>query len=125
MRPYSERMASTEPTFLFMFGFESPGEHVRNERNGWDDESSWAVWIAAASSDAALTWGRQIAEDFVRQLFVRAGVAPRSWMTDDFAHWISAEESELQRARLEDSIPTVADGQMPDLSSALDYWSGR
>jgi len=56
IRPYKKRMASAETTFLFMFGFESPGERVRNERNGWDDESTWAVWISAANSDAALTW---------------------------------------------------------------------
>jgi hypothetical protein len=123
MRPYSERMASAEPTFLFMFGFESPAEHIRNEANGWDDESSWAVWISAVSSDAALNWGRQIAEEFVRQLYVRAGVAPRSWIADDFAHWISTDESEIQRAKLADSIPTVRDGQIPDLTWALGYWS--
>ena len=116
-------MTGSAPTFLFTFGFESPAEHVWNERNGTDEESSWAVWISAASSDVALTWGRQMAEEFVRQLFERAGVAPRSWMTDGFAHWISEDESELERARLEASIPTVADGQMPDLSWALDHWS--
>src|SRR5215813_6864278 len=107
MRSYSERMASAGTGFLFMFGFETPGEHARNEANGWDDESSWAVWISANSSDAALAWGRQIAEEFVRQLFEQAGVPPRSWMADGFAHWISDDASELERARAEASIPTV------------------
>ena len=69
-----------------MFGFESPTEHLWNERHGTDDESSWAVWIFAVSADAALAWGQQIAEEFVRQLFEQAGVAPRSWTTDGFAH---------------------------------------
>src|SRR5262245_51172950 len=118
-------MASAEPPFLFVFGFETPGEHARNNANGWDDESSWAVWISAASPDAALAWGRQIAEEFMRQLSLQSGVAPRSWITDDFAHSISADDSEMLKARTDDTIPTVADGQMPDLSWALDYWGGR
>lgn len=116
-------MPNPESAFLFMFGFESPTEHLWNERNGTDDESSWAVWISAASSDAALAWGQQIAEEFVRQLFEQAGVAPRSWTTDGFAHWISDDKSQLDAARLERSIPTVAIGEMPDLSWALNHWS--
>ena len=120
---YSDLMASAVTTFLFMFGFESPTEHIWNERHGTDDEFSWAIWISAESSDAALAWGRQIAEEFVRQLFERAGVAPRSWRADVFAHWISDDVSVLERAHAEASIPTVAAGQMPDFSWALTHWT--
>jgi hypothetical protein len=42
---------------------------------------------------------------------------------DGFAHWISDDPSEFERARGEASIPIVVVGQMPDFSWALNYWS--
>jgi len=115
-------MASAEQPFLFMFGFESPSEHFSNENNGTDFESSWALWISADNADAALAWGRCVAEEFVCRLFEQAGDGSRSWTEDGFAHWISEDTSEQERARGEASIQTVADGQMPDLSWALKHW---
>ena len=114
-------MSAGQP-FLFMFGFESPSEHFSNENNRTDFESSWAVWISAKNSEAALTWGRRVAEEFVRRLFEQSGDGPRSWTEGAFAHWISEDPSEQESARNEASIPTVADGQMPDFTWALNHW---
>lgn len=116
-------MANAAQPFLFMFGFESPAEHVSNERDGTDFESSWAVWISADDGDAALAWGREIAERFVGLLYERAGMPARSWINDGFAHWVSDDARELESARSQASIPSVPIGQMPDFSWALEHWT--
>ena len=108
---------------MFIFGFESPTEYLSNERDGTDFESSWAVWIGAKNADIALEWGRQIAEEFVDRLFEQAGFPKRSWTDHGFAHWVSTEPAELERARSEASIQKVAAGKMPDFSWALAHWS--
>lgn len=115
-------MIVAAPAFLFLFGFESPVDHVTNISNGTDFESSWGVWIAAENADAALAWGRQVAEEFVRRLFEQSGSTNRSWTQDGFAHWISDEPSKLERASRDATIPIVPDGQLPDFSWALNHW---
>src|SRR4051812_43636174 len=67
--------------FVFRFGYESPQQAAANAAHGWDDESSQYVLIDAPDEAAALRWGREIAERFVREL----GVG--SWKVRNFAHW--------------------------------------
>ncbi|MEK6703835.1 MAG: hypothetical protein AABZ53_16370 [Planctomycetota bacterium] len=109
--------------FLFTFGFESPSEHASNKRSGSDFESSWAFWIEAASDTAALRWGCQVAEEFARRLFERAGKAGYSWAKGQFAHGLTDKPADLADARACTDIPAVLDGQMPDFLWALEYWS--
>ena len=56
-------------TFLYTFGFESPGQMRQNERYDSDDEDSNALLIDAEDEAAALVWGREIAERFVKLMF--------------------------------------------------------
>lgn len=56
------------PALVFRFGYESPVERSDNEWDGTDFESSqWGV-IDASDEAAALAWGCDVAEQFVRQM---------------------------------------------------------
>jgi hypothetical protein len=71
--------ADRMPIFLFRFGFETPVPYRNNEAHGWDDEDSHAVFIECADPDAALKWGREIAEAFVQRLWAADGRPGPSW----------------------------------------------
>lgn len=105
--------------YLFQFGFETPTEFKANSSGGWDDESSEAVWINAHSAEAALAWGRSVAEHFVGRLFEIAQVEGYSWLAGDFAHWIADDESVLAWARTSPQIPQADLGEMPDLDALV------
>jgi hypothetical protein len=105
--------------FLFSFGFETPAERRSNDSAGTDFESSWSVWIDAESSGAAMEWGRQVAEAFVRELYERAGIETHSWTAGAFAHWI---ESDAPR---DESSPSVVIGEMPDFAPILRRFADR
>ena len=65
---------------LFLFGYESPTERQSNAEHGTDFESSTGVWIASASEQEAVDWGRAIAERFVTWLCEHEGKPPYSWI---------------------------------------------
>jgi hypothetical protein len=103
--------------FLFRFGYCTPAQWTANEADGWDDEDAMALWILAESEQAALDWGRELAERFTRQLFERStweGEIP-SWKASRFAHWIEKSEDEL-RAMESFKLRTVRVGDVPDFS---------
>lgn len=54
-------------SFVFQFGYEPPLERAVNERERTDFESSQRFVIEAPDEVAALTWGCEVAEQFVRQ----------------------------------------------------------
>jgi hypothetical protein len=116
-------MTTAGQPFLFIFGFESPSERLSNKSAGTDFESSWAFWLEAENADAALRWGRQIAEEFVGRLFAQSGASGHSWASGNFAHWICDDPAEMAEARGDTTIPAVRDRQMPDFSWALRHWS--
>jgi hypothetical protein len=98
------------PEFLYVFGYETPEQAKANTAHGWDDEDSEAVFIEAESVGAALDWGRQISEQFIRQLY---GIDDASWWRTSFAHWIvERPESEFTPEALS-TIPHVPHGRHP------------
>jgi hypothetical protein len=75
--------------FLFVFGYESPAEHLANQR-GSDFESSNAVWVRATSEEEAISKGRAYADEFIAKLCREKKVSESfRWSAQDFAHWIS------------------------------------
>ncbi|HJV43898.1 hypothetical protein [Caulobacter sp.] len=110
--------------YLFRFGFESPDDFAANRAGGWDDESSEAVWIDAASAEEALSWGRSVAERFVQKLFEIANVEGYSWKTRGFATWIEDDASVLAWARTSPEVLATTYGQMPDLTAHATLRSG-
>ncbi|QDU19852.1 hypothetical protein [Urbifossiella limnaea] len=89
--------------FVFRFGYESPQQSSANARAGWDDESSQWVVIDAPDEAAALAWGREVAELFVREL------GGGSWQAGGFAHWVEP----LGACPWAVGRPRVAVGQFP------------
>ena len=69
-------------TFLYRFGYETPRQSLTNERGGWDDEDSQVVLIDAETQEAALRWGQEISERFIKLLFNDEKV---SWKESHFA----------------------------------------
>lgn len=87
------------PIFLFAFGYETPSQHLNNRANGWDDEDSEAVFIDCPDPDAALAWGCEVAEVFVRRLWKAYGEPGPSWKEGRFAYWIETSPEAIARAR--------------------------
>lgn len=101
--------------FLFAFGYETPTQHRNNEAHGWDDEDSHAVFIDAPDGDAAMAWGREIAESFVERLWSARGEKGYSWKAAGFAHWIETDPERITAAR-KYGCPRVAVGEHPALA---------
>lgn len=98
------------PEYLYIFGYETPKQAKANAAHGWDDENSEAVFIEAESAEAALDWGRQISERFIRQIY---GCEDAGWWRTSFAHGIAERpESEFSPDALS-SIPHVRCGEYP------------
>jgi hypothetical protein len=75
--------------YVFRFGFESPSEFKQNNECNTDFESSQAFAVIAENPEAALSWGREVAELWTAKLFLEAGfVDVPSWKAGNYAHWI-------------------------------------
>ena len=98
------------PEFLYVFGFETPQQAKANSSHGWDDEDSEAVFIEAESATAALEWGRQISEQFIRDLFRNDDA---SWWRSSFAHWIAESPEEQFTPEALSTLPHVRYGEHP------------
>jgi hypothetical protein len=92
--------------FVFRFGYETPEQAADNARGGWDDEGSQWIIITAPDELAALAWGREVAERFVRH------IGGGSWQGGDFAHWIEP----LSECPWAVGRPPVTIGQDPDFA---------
>lgn len=102
-------------SYLFRFGFCTPGQWRDNDLHGWDDESSSALFIDSETEEDALNWGREVAEEFCRSLFLDAhweGVIP-SWKAAGFAHWIEGSPSQFSFEQLSE-LEHVKSGDMPN-----------
>ena len=98
------------PEFLYVFGYETPEQAKSNSAHGWDDEDSEAVFIEAESAIAALEWGRQISERFIRQLYHTDDV---SWWQSSFAHWIAERPEDEYTPEALSTLPHVRHGEHP------------
>jgi len=100
------------PRYLYIFGFASPEQIEGWEKHGWDDEDSEAVFIEAASEQEALTWGREVSREFIRQLYGTRGLV---WKDTDYANWIeNAPETKWSPLDLS-RIQIVRVGEHPPL----------
>jgi hypothetical protein len=88
-----------------------------NNAHGWDDECSGAFFVNAESAEAATITGCEVAEQFVRQLFVKAGCKDiPSWKAAEFAFWIEVKPSEVFSQEALEKLPHVNPGEIPDFS---------
>jgi hypothetical protein len=98
------------PLYLYVFGFESPWQLRNNDAQGWDHEDSQGVLIDAADEAAALAWGQEISERFIKLLFRNQEI---SWRDRGYANWIETPAGtwpDQQR---------VTVGEFPDFTSWL------
>ena len=108
--------------YLFCFGYCFPEQWIQNELHGWDDEDSIGFFVIAPNREAALAWGREVAEGFVTHLFAESEAwteEPPSWKEAEFAHWIIDEPypKEYTNSFLA-TVPVIRIGQMP----SFDNW---
>ena len=104
--------AAGEKSFLYGFGYESPETRQRNQKFGDDAEESAAVFIIAKDEAAALAWGHEISEWFVRKLFGNPG---ESWTKGRFASWIEHDATKIAAAaKTKPPLPTVHAGEYPN-----------
>ena len=95
--------------YLYIFGYETPGEAESNRRMATDFESSAMIRILADSEDAALSWGHEISERFLKAIYHDDKI---SWKEQRFASWIEDKPEEYIRTRWA-SIPVVKVGEFP------------
>jgi hypothetical protein len=101
--------------FLFRFGFCTPAQWEANEAHRWDDESSSAFFVLAENAEAAISWGREVAERYGNYLFEQAGVTKiTSWKDSQFAHWIEEKPAPEFTSEYLEKLPQVTMGQVPD-----------
>jgi hypothetical protein len=98
------------PTFLYIFGFESPRQFRDNAATGRDDEDSQGVLIDAGDETAALAWGQKIAERFIQLLFRDNAI---SWRECGYANSIEQPGASWPDQQL------VTVGVFPDFGSWL------
>lgn len=96
--------------FLFRFGYSTPKQFINNEKYGWEDEDSEAVYILAENAEQALQCGYDIADAFLRMLFADPSV---SWRAMQFAGVVT----EAQHSS--DDLPIVEMGQHPDFNRMI------
>ena len=94
------------PAFLYTFGFESPRQTRNNRRFEWDDEDSQEILIDAPDEAAALVWGREISERFIKLLFRDEKI---SWRALGYGNWTSPPDGFSD-------VPQVGVGEYPDFT---------
>jgi hypothetical protein len=103
--------------FMYRFGYESPTEWKQNCEHGTDFESSDAFWVAAENEEEALTWGCEVSERMVHDLFVRSGWNEEdipSWKETGYAHWIEDPPGPEFTDKLSAGPLVVEQGKMPN-----------
>jgi hypothetical protein len=87
-----------------VFGFQSP-EQVET-----DDENSACVWIEACNEEAALTWGKQVAEKYIRDHWPDL---PR-WKESNYAAWIETTNQAALEWAKRNPFPVCKVGEFPN-----------
>jgi hypothetical protein len=104
-------------SYVFTFGYETPGQHKSNSRHGWDDEDSIAFFIDAGSEEEAISWGREVAQRFVRELFCRQGETEGyDWVSAGFANWIEEHPEAVYTPEQLAAMTHVRVGEYPELA---------
>lgn len=103
--------------YLFRFGYCTPAQWISNNAHDWDDESSGAFFVIAESAESALVAGSEVADQFVRNLFVRSGAREvPSWRASNFAFWVEENPSDFFSEETLQQLPEVNSGELPDFS---------
>lgn len=105
--------------YLFVFGYCTPQQWINNARNSWDDEDSYAFFVEAENAEAALAWGKTVAEAYVQHLFQREQ-RPEPMPSGEaagFAHWIEHQPFNRFSGLALEMLPVVINGEMPDFGS--------
>ena len=95
--------------YAYTFGYNTPSQLQRNQQFGWDDEDSATMFIRAPNEDAALAWGRSVAEVFIKRLFANDAI---SWREQGFADRIDLVR--LAGNAQAQGLPEVEYGEYPD-----------
>lgn len=105
---------------FFIFGYCSPLQCLNNERNGWDDETSYAFFVEAVDSTEAIDWGLKVAEAYVGYLFEKSlwsDPIPK-WKRSNFAYWIEQYPHEQFSENMIEAFPITSVGEIPN----FDEW---
>ena len=100
--------------YYFWFGYCTPAQIRSNDAWSADDESSRRFVVAATTEDAAMARGVELADAYVRALFLAAEAEEPEvgWRDSGFAHWLEEAPSEGELAA--DALVVPSNGY-PDL----------
>ena len=100
--------------FLVAFEYEEVEQRADNQANGTRYVSSTGAFIEAVDGEAALAWGREIAEAFFSKLHA---TGTPSWAELGYPIWIEEDPGESDWSHCLDFFPKVALGEHPDPST--------
>ena len=78
--------------FLYIFGYETPGLVVTNERLHTDFEDSMAFFIITETKEQALEWGNKLAEKYLEALYAKTDIPLEKKTKEDWCHGIIDED---------------------------------
>ncbi|MCX5662970.1 MAG: hypothetical protein NTW19_25070 [Planctomycetota bacterium] len=99
------------PTFLYIFGYETPNQARHNTLLGWSDEDSRQLLIDAKDEVEALEWGSKVSDRFIQLLYRDPRVS-----SDGYAQWVEVPPEPWP------DVPRVAVGVMPDFEPWLSLY---
>ena len=99
--------------YYFSFGFMEPEEAAQLGLHvGGDPESSTGIWIWAESEEAAIRWGREIAENFMKILYADGSF---SWKQLNYVNGIFQKTVQYLSPEQLAITPEVTAGEWPDI----------
>lgn len=116
--------------YYFVFGYETPSMAEANQRLHTDMADGMAFFILAETKDAALAWGRRLANTYVQTIYkdptvtleglgyapgwIMDGGPKAFWSTADIAkNWTKADDAAIAE------IPVVRVHEMPDIAALV------
>lgn len=106
--------------YYFCFGYCTPAQTRSNHEWGADDESSRRFVVVASTDDEAMARGVEVADAYVRALFLAAGTTPTGlpgWRDSGFAHWLEEVPSDAEPAA---DSPAVSASEYPDFRAWIE-----
>lgn len=111
-------IGDSTPEHLFRFSYKTPEDFQSNDRYLADRETSQAFVVVADDAAAALAWGAVIANDYVRYLFAKAGVAKgTSWRQDRFRFALEDKDAPYIAKDWYAKLARVRHGESPDFAT--------
>lgn len=110
--------------FLYLFGYQTPGEQFYEKTAQQDSQTTMAFWIEADSKKQAEDWGGKVAEAYVKTLYSNQQPKYCSISLTPWHKGLISNPNEWNDEQLKDVI-TIPLGTMPDVKPLIEKLHGQ